>query len=375
MALNRAIIHDINAGVDDLPLIEFALSELYNLRNENNMLTFKAYEDIGKIDGAVVKYVDNFYLTLSEDEKKLFYQILSALIAPSVENKKMYVRKTALLKDLQKTGVHRQLLGNLIDSHILISGKDENEEATVSIVHEILISSWKVIQDWIEQEKYFINANNHYENLSTYWIEHDKSKNDLLQGKVTLKEAEYFLFLWESNCSTNVRDFVLASVKKKERKLLPFVLLCLVGMCIGICMNFFNENIKIINIASGNNMLANLVVTILLIYGTWEKIKAAPRYKTINVSLIFWSAYFVLSIVVMDIVHFFVGLFVFPALVLLKLVTTIIKKIEIVQWKQRIFKREFVNLSVFQNFLQKTLKKYVWIIAVFLIVLLCRQFC
>jgi energy-coupling factor transporter ATP-binding protein EcfA2 len=73
ISLNRAIIHDINSGVDDLPLIEFALSELYNLRDENNRLTYKAYEDIGKIGGAVIQYVDNFHNTLSDKEKELFY--------------------------------------------------------------------------------------------------------------------------------------------------------------------------------------------------------------------------------------------------------------------------------------------------------------
>jgi hypothetical protein len=219
ITLNKVIINDINKGVDDLPLIEFALSELYNLRNENNVLTYKAYEDIGKIDGAVVKYVDDFYNTLSEKEKELFPELLSALIAPSVENKHLYVRKTALLKDLQKTELHRQLIANLINSHILISGKDENGTPTVSIVHEILISSWQVIQDWIEQEKYFIDANNHYENLSKYWIEHNKSKDDLLVGRVAMKETEYFLYSWANNCTTNVKDFLLASVKRKKRTL------------------------------------------------------------------------------------------------------------------------------------------------------------
>jgi hypothetical protein len=386
ISLNKTIIHDINKGVNDLPLIEFALSELYNLRNENNILTFKAYEDIGKIDGAVVKYVDNFYNTLTEKEQDCFYQILSALIAPSLENKNLYVRKTALLRDLQKTGLHEQLISNLINSHILISGKDENGEATVSIVHKILISSWKVIRDWIEQEKYFINANNHYENLSNYWIEHSKAKSDLLQGKTAIKESEYFLYTWENNSSENVRNFLLASVKKKKRKYLVWVIICLfIAGIIGIVgivqavqykqnSELINEILYDLEISGGilNVILNYFAITILLIYLVWKKIKAVPNYRTVNVSLIVWPAVLMISIAVVYVSQWSNWLLFF--LVLMKLIHTILQKRELLQWEKRIFSRDAIFLSIFpknlSTLIQKTSKIKIWIIAIASIALL-----
>ena len=372
MSLNRVIIHDINAGVDDLPLIEFALSELYNLRNENNVLTYKAYEDIGKIDGAVVKYVDNFYQTLSEKEKELFDQILSALIAPSLENKNLYVRKTALLKDLQKTELHRKLLSNLINSHILISGKDENDEATVSIVHEILISSWQVIQEWIWQEKELIEANNHYENLSKYWMEHGKSKNDLLQDGEAIKKSEYFLYSWENSISTNVKTFLFTSVKRKRRAFLPWVLLSLlIAGIVGVVwiFKYFLNNEK----TDIDNFLTYCLITGLLVYVVWKKIKAVPRFHTVNVSLFFWSAFFISSMM-FHLIWDWSNIWVLCLLLLPKLVLTIIEKREILQWKQRIFKKGFNFLSVFMDhsskLLHKLLRTTVWVISVLLILCL-----
>jgi hypothetical protein len=372
IALNKNILHDINKGVDDLPLIEFALSELYNLRNENNVLTYRAYEDIGKIDGAVVKYVDNFYNTLSDKEKELFYQLLSALIAPSVDNKNVYVRKTSLLRELQKSELHKSLISNLINSHILISGKDENGEPTVSIVHEILISSWKVIQDWIEQEKYFIDANNHYENLSKYWIEHNKTKNDLLQGSVAIKEAEYFLYAWENNSSANVRDFLLASVKKEKRAFLPLVsFVLLIGGIIGLVQGIGYLSVK--STQTMNGFSVYLLLTGIFIYATWKRIKAVPIHNTINVSLIAWSIAFLFSVVLLFSSRAS-GIWIINVLLLSKLVFTVFQKREILQWKKRIFKRSFNFLSLLldnsSKTLQKALKLFFWILSVLLIAIL-----
>ena len=365
VSLNRNIIYDISKGVDDLPLIEFALSELYNLRDENNMLTFKAYEDIGKIDGAVIKYVNRFHNTLSEKEKDLFYQLLSALVAPSLDNKKLYVRKTALLKDLQKTELHRQLINNLINSHILTSGKDENGDATVCLVHEILISSWKVIQDWIEQEKYFIETNNHYENLSKYWTAHNQSKDDLLHGSDSIKGAEYFLYTWETNSSKHVKDFLYASVKKFIKTFLPLVITALIPVVIIFIGRLLSSDKQSIQ-----EILLFFIAIIVLTYYTWKKIKAVPVYHTINISLMVWSAVFVLFSVYLyvsewkdDWLLFFIVFF--------KLVYTIIEKREIIQWKQRIFRRTNILSDIWNKlllFLRKKMGKIIiWLLSGLLI--------
>ena len=369
VTLNKIIINDINAGVDDLPLIEFALSELYNLRDESNMLTYKAYEKIGKIDGAVVQYVDNFYNTLSETEKALFYQLLSAFIAPSVENKNLYVRKTALLKDLQKTDIHRRLIAKLINSHILTSGKDEKGDATVSIVHEMLISSWKVIRDWVNEEKYFIDANYHYENLSKYRIEHGKSKNDLLQGTAAIKEAEYFLYAWENNCSPLVRDFLYASIKRKKRTYLPgalFGLLVAIGFDTAMIVRFFSSEAN----PDADDAITCLLVTVCLIYAVWKQIKAAPIYRSINVSLIFWPIFTALSIV-FDRVFDVFNTWIICAILLPKCALTVFEKRAVLKWKNRIYTRHINLISVLleksTNAANKVVKAFAWFITIIIL--------
>ncbi len=69
-ALSKTIIREA-ASLRDLSLIEFALSELYNLRDENNLLTFDAYNKIGGLRGAIISYADKFYNSLNEKEQTI----------------------------------------------------------------------------------------------------------------------------------------------------------------------------------------------------------------------------------------------------------------------------------------------------------------
>jgi hypothetical protein len=367
LALNKTIIHDINAGVDDLPLIEFALSELYDLRNENNQLTFEAYNSIGRINGAIIRYVNNFYNSLTEEERVIFYQLLSALITPSAESKNLYVRKTVLRKDMEKSSEHKFLITKLIDKHILVSGKDGKEEATISIVHEIVIKQWQVIQDWIKQEKYFIDANNYYENLSQYWTEHNKSKNDLLQEKEAIKESEYFLHFWKDCASEKVKEFLYASIKKNNRKFLPLVCFMLFSdvllfLSFAIAVIFRDDPDDIMSDFGISSIIKYVMFTILLIYVAWKKIKNSPRFNTINISLTIWSILFITSIIdftiSMDAKVNIISL-ILPICIFLKLTSVFIEKKEMQQWSKRSFKRSSKISSAFSKIssaLQKVIK-------------------
>ena len=353
-SLNKQIINDISSGIDELSLIEFALSELYNLKDENNQLTFDAYNDIGGVNGAVIKYVDNLYNSLTGEEQKLFYQMLGSFVTPSAEGENLFVRKTALRDDLQINENCKSLIDKLIGKHILTSGKDANGNATVSIVHEVLISSWKVIRDWIKQEEYFINMNNHYESLSKYWMEHGCVNSDLLQEKYALKEAEYFLYSWENSASKNVKNFLYASIKRKKRKGLPLALIVLSINVIYLIVFLIITIVRVFksDFFSGANFSSDvfsfeytplILTTTLFSYFVWKKIKATPRFNTINVSLIIWPVLLFISLI--DAIFSSnteilesEGLLIVYCVFFLKSISVFIEKKEIQLWSKTSFK-------------------------------------
>ena len=207
-SLNNRIVKDA-VVIKDLPLIEFALSELYDARNEKDVLTKDAYERIGGLKGAIVNYANKCYSQLSTQEKQAFEDILGFVITESSSHKGTYVRKTSLRVDAEKSDLHKSVIDKMLNARLFVSGKDSQGNPTVTITHEILLKSWNVLAQWVEREKEFISSNSHYEQVAQHWENNGKQKKDLIIGRSALLEAEYYHF---RNCN-RISDYVLNFIK------------------------------------------------------------------------------------------------------------------------------------------------------------------
>lgn len=215
--LSKQIAKDAFA-LGQLPLIEFGLSELYNSCKSTELLTYKAYEEIGKLNGAIIKYADKLYHSFTEKEKKIFLDLLSAVITISDKDEMIFVRKTTLLKELEKSDIHKNIIRTLVNAHLFTSGKDSTGEPTITIVHEMLINSWSVIKEWCQNQVDFLKQNDYYEKQARYWVTNDRTDKGLIQERSLLLEAEYFLFRHEQVLSPITNEYITKSLKKERRK-------------------------------------------------------------------------------------------------------------------------------------------------------------
>lgn len=287
-------------ALGQLPLIEFGLSELYNMCKSTEFLTFEAYNEIGKLNGAILKYADKFYESLTEDEKNVFSDILSAVITISDKEDMLFVRKTALLKNIEKSETHRSAIKKLIDAHLFISGKDASGEATVTIVHEMLISSWKIIKEWCISQKDFLKQNDYYEKQTRYWLANKKTDKCLIQERSLLLEAEYFIYKYENLLHPLTHEYITRSLKKQRRK--GLVKHCFIFAALFITLLFTNL-IYILDIELDKDFkevyeldlytqwdIILLSIEFLIISGQALLLRliGKPKYKTIKVSSIIW---------------------------------------------------------------------------------------
>lgn len=298
-SLNDTIIKDASI-IKDLPLIEFALSELYNLRNENNCLTFSAYKQIGRLKGAIVAYANNFYNNLNDEERSTLNEVLGYVISVSTTQQSTYVRKTSLLNELQKDKRHSELTQKLIDAHIFVTGKSHDGQATVSIVHETLIDNWDVIKKWIDTQQDFLKSNSYYEQRAQHWIEAHKSTKELIQERTALLEVEYFLFKYSKQTTELARDFLLNSIRKDRRKgIIWQTILAALFAISAICLIFtklagfqydsdMNEYVSFNESSLWEILLSLLIPYSILCHSLIIKYLSIPKYKTIYYSLLYW---------------------------------------------------------------------------------------
>lgn len=215
--LNNVIVNEAFA-IRDLPLIEFALTKLYENRDTSNTITFKIYEEIGCLKGAIVKYADAIYNSLADSQKIIFGEVISQVITCSPDDNRVFVRKTALWDDVAKTDNHAQLMRILVDAHLLKSDKDANGNPTITISHEILLTSWPILTQWLETHKHFIKTNDYYEAQAKYWKDNGAKKRDLLKNETDVNDADYFMHKWHNNTTLTVASFLKSSIKRNRRK-------------------------------------------------------------------------------------------------------------------------------------------------------------
>lgn len=363
-SLKAVIINDITSHAGDLPLIEFALSELYARRNARNELTFEAYEQIGRVDGAIVQYVDNLYAGLTNGEKEIFEHLLSAIVTESASNKGIYVRRIARLAELEKDEAYKQLIAKMVKAHLFVTGKDMGGEPTLTIAHEMLLTSWKVILNWIEKEKSFISLNEYYENCGNYWKESGYATGNLIKGKEAIREAEYFLLHWKTCISRQASALLDRSIRRFYRKYYGiyigvFVLLAVSLSCLGISVATDNPIIKDYlgtDFPWPPLILMYAVLLLSLLHKLWLKQKALPLYRTVRKSLVFLSVLSALSLadVVLIIRQIAIavneqndvgaaigqGIYLLvPAFVFFNLAQVVIDYRNVIKWRRRIFSK------------------------------------
>ena len=295
-SLSKKLIEEA-VEIKDLPLIEFGLSELYEYRVDEK-LTFEAYEKIGRLKGAIAKYADGCYESLTQKEKQEFDQLLGSVITVSSQDGNKYVRKTALIKEVAKTDDQRNLIKKLTDAHLFVTGKDTNSEPTITIVHEMLFSSWDIIKNWIEKQKELLNKRSHYESLAKHWDSNGRRQRDLIQDRSQLLDCEYFMYRNEDNTAGIIHDFLQESLKRNSRRGLAKHIVGLFLSCfllLSIIMVFSNNNTtgfdnidKYIDFSKPMYyLLAFIPLVIIAIHAIIIRLIGKPKYKTIKFTFFF----------------------------------------------------------------------------------------
>ena len=79
--LTERILEAVGQEPGNLPLLEFALTELWK-RQSYGQLTHCAYEDIGRVERALVQYAEEVYGKLNEAEREGLQHVCIQLVRP-----------------------------------------------------------------------------------------------------------------------------------------------------------------------------------------------------------------------------------------------------------------------------------------------------
>jgi tetratricopeptide (TPR) repeat protein len=209
-------IRDAAAGnAAALPLLEFLLEELYKRRSADNVLTFRAYEELGGVAGALAQRAEEVLEAVGPEARDTLPLVLRELVSLGVEDDTTPLRRVAPLSAFADPPAQR-LVQALLEARLFVSSLDDRDRPVVSVAHEALLEHWPRVREWSEQNREFLRSHARLSAATRAWEREGRSRDFLLPRGKPLAEAQA-LVAERVGLSESEAALVEASVRRAKR--------------------------------------------------------------------------------------------------------------------------------------------------------------
>jgi hypothetical protein len=223
-----------------LPLLQFAASKLWDLRDrDRRLLGEDGYRSIGGIAGALASHADAIIAALAPPDQALARSVLLALVTP--ERTRAVVTLPELGELVRAPGEVQRLVTHLAQARLLViqtgdaaaassaagpasGATGEHGGAMVEIVHESLIHAWPRLRRWLDEHQDDAAFLDELRSAARQWQAHGRTAGLLWRGEA-VEEARrwrqrYGRELPELQRQYLAAVFALADRARRRRRLL-----------------------------------------------------------------------------------------------------------------------------------------------------------
>ena len=193
-----AILQDIEAEPNCLPLLEFALQELWENRNrQQHRLSLDGYRQMERLKGALNRHADRLYGQQSASGQEWMRRIFLKLVRTGKDTKdtRQRERRQVILDLAGDDGNGRKEIERILKSLEGKSGRllvasEENGVAIVDLAHEALMEGWQKFAVWRSQDRDLRRLGDRVIDNCKEWQEKGKSEDYLLPNGLMLEVRE-----------------------------------------------------------------------------------------------------------------------------------------------------------------------------------------
>jgi tetratricopeptide (TPR) repeat protein len=209
------ILSDVGIEPGRLPLVEFALTEIWQ-RREGRRLTNKAYDEIKGVSGALARRAEAEFARLNPEEQTGAQRLFSRLVRVAKPDEAGEdTRQRAELFESDRLMKH--VAKRLADARLLVtSGETGTGTISVEVAHEVLIGNWKRLRNWLNDAREFLLWRQRLNGLLAEWERAQESDEAVLRGPLLI-EAQKWSDQRSQDLSDQERKFISASREKRER--------------------------------------------------------------------------------------------------------------------------------------------------------------
>lgn len=228
--LAERILTDVGAEPGTLPLLEFALTELWGHQNQRT-LTHSAYERIGQLSGAIAHRAEKVYRSLSALEQEAARHILTRLVRladEGGEDTRQRIPFSALYsEDLLNTDSGRRVLAVLAEARLVTVGLESSgRQEMVEIAHEALVRRWPRLSQWLQEDREILIWRQRLRLIIREWAQTGRDDGFLLRGPL-LDEARVWLSRRANDLTPEEKDFISSSLALWHRERSRRAIACL----------------------------------------------------------------------------------------------------------------------------------------------------
>ncbi|MEL7155079.1 MAG: protein kinase [Actinomycetota bacterium] len=208
------VVARITADVSDqpgaLPLLQYALTELFDQRTEAT-LTGEAYARLGGVPAAIARRADEVYLALTDRQRAEAQRVFGRLVSlgDGTDDTRRRVRREELGHQAE-TEVTIAAFGT---ARLLSFDRDPSSgDQTVELAHEALIRHWPRLGGWLADDRDRLRIQRHLTETARSWEAGSRPPGDLYRGG-RLEAAQELADANEGGLSTLEAEFLAASTE------------------------------------------------------------------------------------------------------------------------------------------------------------------
>ena len=216
--LIELILQDVREQPGALPLLQYALTELFE-RRDGALLTTTAYQEIGGTLGALARRAEEVYKEFDDAGKEMVRQMFLRLVTlgEGTEDTRRRILQSELM-----TLAQPQLVESVIDYfgryRLLTFDRDEaTRGATVEVAHEALIRQWERLREWLDESREDVRLERQLLYATEGWHAAGKDASYLMQGTRLQQFQE-----WSETTSLSLNqaelDYLSASLRAREEQ-------------------------------------------------------------------------------------------------------------------------------------------------------------
>jgi len=219
------IIDDVNYQPSALPLLQYALMEMFD-QIEERLITHQAYDSIGGTVGAVAKRAEDIYRNFQIDARDASRDLFLRLVSLNEESGSgvsyTAARRRVSRQDILAVSADEEIMDEVIDTfaayRLLSLDHDPiSRQPNIELAHEALLSEWDRYAAWVDEYSSDLLYHRRLENLADDWIANESDPSYLLRGS-RLEELSIWTEETSLKLSSNSKSYLTESIELRSEQ-------------------------------------------------------------------------------------------------------------------------------------------------------------